>query len=37
MAGYDALFFSGSNDSQMIAIARDEGRVILTKDTQIMK
>jgi len=37
MAGYDTLFFNGSNDSQMIAIARDEGRVILTKDTQIMK
>ena len=37
MAGYDTLFFNGSNDSQMIVIARDEGRVILTKDTQIMK
>jgi len=37
MAGYDTLFFNGSNDSQMIAIARDEGRVLLTKDTQIMK
>lgn len=37
MAGYDTLFFNGSNDSQMIAVARDEGRVILTKDTRIMK
>ena len=37
MAGYDTLFFNGSNDSQMIVIAKDEGRVILTKDTQIMK
>jgi len=35
--GYDTLFFNGSNDSRMVAIALAEGRVILTKDTQIMK
>ncbi len=35
--GYDTLFFDGSNDSHMIATALDEGRVILTKDTQIMR
>jgi len=35
--GYDTLFFSGSNDSYMIATALAEGRVILTRDTQIMK
>ena len=35
--GYDALFFNGSNDSRMVAIALAEERVILTKDTQIMK
>ena len=35
--GYDTLFFDGSDDSQMIAIALAEGRVILTKDTQIMQ
>ena len=35
--GYDTLFFNGSNDSHMIATALAEGRVILTKDTQIMK
>ncbi len=35
--GYDALFFDGKNDSRMVAIALAEGRVILTKDTQIMK
>ena len=35
--GYDTLFFNGSNDSRMVAIALDEGRVILTKDTQLMK
>jgi len=37
MMGYDTLFFSGSSDSSMIAMARDENRVILTRDTQIMK
>jgi len=37
MMGYDTLFFSGGNDSHMIAIAQDEDRVILTKDTQIMR
>ncbi len=37
MLGYDTLFFSGDNDSRMVAMAQDEDRVILTKDTQIMK
>ena len=36
MMGYDAFFFDGSNDSHMVAIALAEGRVILTRDTQIM-
>ena len=35
--GYDALFFEGSDDSDMIAAALAEGRVILTRDTQIMR
>ena len=35
--GYDTLFFNGQNDSHMIATAQAEGRVILTRDTQIMK
>ena len=35
--GYDALFFNGSDDSRMIATALAEGRVILTRDTQIVK
>jgi len=35
--GYDTLFFDGINDSRMIATALAEGRVILTRDTQIMK
>ena len=35
--GYDTLFFDGSDDSRMIATALAEERVILTRDTQIMK
>ena len=37
MLGYDTVFFSGSDDSHMVKIALDEGRVILTRDTQIVK
>ena len=37
MMGYDTLFFSGDNDSRMVTLAQKEGRVILTKDTQIMR
>ena len=37
MMGYDAVFFGGSNDSHMVAKALAEGRVILTRDTQIMR
>ncbi len=35
--GYDAVFFDGNDDSQMVAKALAEGRVILTRDTEIMK
>ena len=37
MMGYDALFFEGSDDSHMVAKAMAECRVILTRDTEIMK
>ncbi len=37
MMGYDTLFFNGSDDGQMVATALAEGRVILTRDTQIMR
>jgi len=37
MMGCDTLFFRGRDDSRMIAIAQNEDRMILTKDTQIMK
>ena len=37
MMGYDTLFFGGEDDWQMIIRALNEGRVILTRDTQIMR
>jgi len=37
MMGYDAIFFRGEDDWQMVRTALAEGRVILTRDTQIMK
>ena len=37
MMGYDTVFFDGSNDSHMVAKALAEGRVILTRDTEIMR
>ncbi len=37
MLGYDTLFFNGDNDSQMVSAALSEGRIILTRDTQIIK
>ncbi len=37
MMGYDTMFFNLSDDSLMVATALAEGRVILTRDTQIMK
>jgi len=37
MMGYDSEFFNGSDDGEMVATALTEGRVILTRDTQIMK
>ena len=37
LMGYDTRFFDGTDDSHLVAIAQAEGRVILTRDTQIMK
>ena len=37
MMGYDTLFFDGEDDWQMVRMALAEGRVMLTRDTQIMK
>lgn len=35
MLGYDALFINPIADDDLVEIARKEGRVVLTKDTQI--
>jgi uncharacterized protein with PIN domain len=37
MLGYDTLFFTGDDDWQMVITALKETRVILTRDTGIMK
>lgn len=37
MLGYDAVFFEGDDDAYMIDKALKENRVILTRDTQVMK
>jgi len=37
MIGYDTLLFTERDDSKLIKIALKESRVILTKDTQIIK
>jgi uncharacterized protein with PIN domain len=37
MLGFDSLFFNGANDSDMVRQALAEDRVILTRDTEIMK
>jgi uncharacterized protein with PIN domain len=37
LIGYDTLLFKQKNDGQMIKIALNEDRVILTKDSQFMR
>jgi uncharacterized protein with PIN domain len=37
MMGYDSLFFTGEDDATMVRQALAEGRIILTRDTEIMK
>jgi uncharacterized protein with PIN domain len=37
MLGYDSLFFTGEDDSQMVRQALAENRILLTRDTGIMK
>ena len=37
LMGYDAVFFSGGDDSEMVARALEENRVILTRDSRIIK
>ncbi len=35
--GYDTLFFNSGDDSRMVAQALSQGRIIITKDAEIMK
>ena len=35
--GYNTRFFDGDDDSELVAIAKAEGRVILSRDTRIME
>ena len=37
IAGFDTLFLKGIDDNKLIRIALQENRVLLTKDTQIMR
>ncbi|MEW6033554.1 MAG: Mut7-C RNAse domain-containing protein [Chloroflexota bacterium] len=37
MMGYDALLFDGPDDGAMVKAALAEGRVVLTRDTQVMQ
>jgi uncharacterized protein with PIN domain len=37
LMGYDTLMFGGGDDTRMVSTALAQGRVILTRDTQIMK
>ena len=37
LMGYDATYFNDVTDQELIDIARKEDRVILTKDTELMK
>ncbi len=37
MLGFDSLFFNGEDDSQMVRQALAEYRILLTRDTGIMK
>ena len=37
LMGFDAVFFAGLDDADMVATALAENRVVLTRDTQIMK
>jgi uncharacterized protein with PIN domain len=37
MLGFDSAFFTGVDDSAMVRQALAEGRILLTRDTEIMK
>jgi len=37
MLGFDAVFFKGQDDSEMVRLALDKSKGILTRDTHIME
>lgn len=37
LMGYDARFFDGGDDGELVSLALNEGRIILTRDTRIME
>ena len=37
IAGFDTLFVRGIDDNRLVRLALDEGRVLLTRDTEILK
>jgi uncharacterized protein with PIN domain len=37
MLGFDTLFFDGRDDGEMVQLALEQGRIILTRDTRIMQ
>jgi len=37
MMGYDTSFFQAGDDAEMIAVALQEGRIIITRDSHILK
>jgi uncharacterized protein with PIN domain len=37
MLGFDTVFFNGQDESEMVRLALDKSRVILTRNTRIMK
>jgi hypothetical protein len=37
MAGFDTVFINDLDDNRLVRLALSEGRVLLTKDTQILK
>ncbi len=37
MLGFDAVFFRGKDDAEMLQLASSEGRMVLTRDTHILE
>ena len=37
LMGYDARFFRGDEDAELVALALNEGRIIVTRDSRIMQ